>query len=181
MPRGNLLPRFLGSHRLAKTHMFVGWAAPQPEVLCSPACRSSRAHSRRQWLPRCSCRFRTPLAPTHWSSNVPALTQTTSSKPNPTCSWALSTRPVPHMATASARLRGTFEIVDNGFVSSINNSVGAAWGSTGALRQGRQRNCRNPGHRVETCAFFDDDNEIDYFTSQLVLQWNFWLSETGPY
>jgi hypothetical protein len=64
--------------------------------------------------------------------------------------------------------RGTIEIVDNGFVKTINNSVGIGFGLDwlfyGDHCHGR-RGC------------FGDDHRHDRIIVPVVMQWNFWLSE----
>ena len=50
--------------------------------------------------------------------------------------------------------RGTIEIIDNGFIKSINNTVGLGFG-------------------IDWIAF---NNDKDVFWVPIVMQWNFWLS-----
>lgn len=61
--------------------------------------------------------------------------------------------------------RGTFEIVDNGFVSSINNTVGFGFGIDWLFHGD---DCNGRGN----C-----DEDHDEVVIPLVLQWNFWLHE----
>ena len=69
--------------------------------------------------------------------------------------------------------RGTIEIVDNGFVPSINNSVGVGFGLDWVFYSDVRR-CRGPGPRG-VCEITGQD--VNYFWLPIVLQWNFWLSE----
>jgi hypothetical protein len=68
--------------------------------------------------------------------------------------------------------RGTIPIVDNGFISSINNSVGIGFGvdwlhyeEDGCYTVRGDRYCP------------DDDWEFDVIWFPVVMQWNFWLSQ----
>lgn len=71
--------------------------------------------------------------------------------------------------------RGTIELVDNGFVSSINNTVGVGFGLDFVhYSRGRGR-CVERGPARE-CLLWDDDVGIDNFWIPVVMQWNFWLS-----
>jgi hypothetical protein len=70
--------------------------------------------------------------------------------------------------------RGTVEIVDNGFVPSINNTVGIGFGLDWVRYSHGGRSCGRPGR--EGCEFFDDEKDVDYLIVPVVLQWNFWLS-----
>ena len=62
--------------------------------------------------------------------------------------------------------RGTLVLVDNGFVSSINNSVGLGFGLDWLFYGDR---CDGSRGRVRPC-----DNGTD-FMLPVVMQWNFWL------
>lgn len=62
--------------------------------------------------------------------------------------------------------RGTFEVVDNGFISSINNTVGIG---VGADYVGYSWDDCSGG----TCR----DGATAYLWFPLVMQWNFWVSE----
>jgi hypothetical protein len=71
-----------------------------------------------------------------------------------------------------AGFRGTIPIVDNGFVSTINNSVGIGFGvdwlhysDNGCFRRGRDLLCPDAGYNFNVLWF------------PVVMQWNFWLSE----
>jgi hypothetical protein len=68
--------------------------------------------------------------------------------------------------------RGTIPIVDNGFISSINNSVGIGFGIDWLHYE--DDGCFN---RRGDLVCPDDDYEFDAFVLPVVLQWNFWLSE----
>lgn len=61
--------------------------------------------------------------------------------------------------------RGTIVLVDNGFISSINNSVGLGFGLDWILYGGHCHGPSNDHH----C---DTNSEV---ITPLVLQWNFWL------
>jgi hypothetical protein len=68
--------------------------------------------------------------------------------------------------------RGTIPIVDNGFISKINNSVGISFGLDWLFFD--DRGCyRVRGSRV--C--YDDGYEYDVVWIPVVMQWNFWLSQ----
>jgi hypothetical protein len=71
--------------------------------------------------------------------------------------------------------RGTFEIVDNGFVSSINNTVGIGVGLDFVhYTRGKERCVRfGPNDR---CDELDDEFTVDNIWIPVVMQWNFWLS-----
>lgn len=71
--------------------------------------------------------------------------------------------------------RGTVEIVDNGFVPTINNTVGIGFG-VDFVRYGLGRNrCLRRG--AEAVCLEDDDRYTIYNVwLPVVLQWNFWLS-----
>ena len=64
-------------------------------------------------------------------------------------------------------VRGTVEIIDNGFISKINNTVGIGFGADW-LFYGDV--CHTNNSRVRVC----DKN--DRFVFPVVMQWNFWLS-----
>ena len=62
--------------------------------------------------------------------------------------------------------RGTFEVVDNGFINSINNTVGIGVGVDYI------------GYSWDTCESGTcRDEAAAYLWFPLVMQWNFWLSE----
>ena len=62
--------------------------------------------------------------------------------------------------------RGTVEIVDNGFVSTINNTIGVGFGLDWT-------------HYSAHCRAGDDhcESKFDSVWVPLTMQWNFWLSE----
>jgi len=67
--------------------------------------------------------------------------------------------------------RGTFELVDPGFIKSINNTVGLGIGLDWA--QYDHRHCRRTPDRTLIC---DDDGE-GYIWIPIVMQWNFFLHD----
>ncbi|HEY8943256.1 MAG TPA: hypothetical protein VIM73_03290, partial [Polyangiaceae bacterium] len=71
--------------------------------------------------------------------------------------------------------RGTIELVDNGFVQTINNTIGLGFG-VDFVRYNRGRGrCVEVGEDRE-CLEFADDDDIDNLWLPVVMQWNFWLS-----
>ena len=68
--------------------------------------------------------------------------------------------------------RGTVEIVKNGFVGSINNSVGIGFGLDWVLVL-RGAGLRRAQGRLD---FNCEDEDVSYFWIPVVLQWNFWIS-----
>jgi hypothetical protein len=68
-------------------------------------------------------------------------------------------------------VRGTVEIVKNGFVGSINNSVGIGFGLDWVLYPGAL-GCDDQGRSEFNC----EDEDVSYFWIPVVLQWNFWIS-----
>jgi hypothetical protein len=93
----------------------------------------------------------------------------------------------PGMATGygyGAGLRGTIEIVDNGFISSINNTVGIGFGADFVRHaiSPSQRNCNetapdptDPQERI--CIDIREGDNATFLVFPVVLQWNFWLSQ----
>ncbi len=80
-----------------------------------------------------------------------------------------------------AGFRGTIEIVKNGFISKLNNSVGIGFGLD-YLRydgwQGPRGQCERfePGPAgVPICVRVSGRNHVNYFFLPVVMQWNFWL------
>jgi hypothetical protein len=73
--------------------------------------------------------------------------------------------------------RGTFEVVDNGFISSINNTVGIGVGLDFVhYTRGKERCVRfGPNDR---CDALDDEFAVDNIWIPVVMQWNFWLSRS---
>ena len=67
--------------------------------------------------------------------------------------------------------RGTIPIVDNGFVSTINNSVGIGFGIDWVHYD--DDGC----FRRRGDVFCYDDYEFDVLWMPVVMQWNFWLSQ----
>jgi len=77
--------------------------------------------------------------------------------------------------------RGTLELVKNGFISKLNNSVGLGFG-VDYLRydgwQGPRGACQQfvPGPAgVPICVRTTSINHVNYFYFPVVMQWNFWL------
>lgn len=71
-----------------------------------------------------------------------------------------------------AGFRGTIPIVDNGFVTSINNSVGIGFGVDWVHYED------NGCYVVRGDRFCpDDDYDFDVLFFPVVMQWNFWLSQ----
>ncbi len=77
-----------------------------------------------------------------------------------------------HGNGAGLGFRGTIELIDNGFIPSINNTVGIGfgldwvrWGNGGGRCAGRRGDCD-----------VIDDDGVNYFILPIVMQWNFWLS-----
>ena len=81
-------------------------------------------------------------------------------------------------------LRGTIELVDNGFVNTINNTVGIGFGLD-YVRHGideSQRRCLDTAPdpadpTEEICIEVSDVDTASYLLVPVVMQWNFWLSE----
>ena len=72
--------------------------------------------------------------------------------------------------------RGTIEVFDNGFIQSINNTIGIGFGIDYIHYDDDDRYwCGGPGNR----RFCDwgDDFDFNYFFFPVVMQWNFWLSQ----
>lgn len=71
--------------------------------------------------------------------------------------------------------RGAVQIVDNGFVPKINNSVAIGFGLDW-LHYGRSGSYCRARDLQGGCARLDDDRSVDAVWLPVVLQWNFWLS-----
>jgi hypothetical protein len=67
--------------------------------------------------------------------------------------------------------RGTVQIVDNGFVKTINNSVGIGFGLDWLHYDDDE--C----YRFRGDLICGDDYDYNLFWIPVVMQWNFWLSE----
>jgi hypothetical protein len=67
--------------------------------------------------------------------------------------------------------RGTIELVDNGFIKTINNTVGIGFGLDWLFYGDH---C----HRRRGGRCFNDDHDHDRILVPVVMQWNFWLSES---
>jgi hypothetical protein len=77
--------------------------------------------------------------------------------------------------------RGTVELLDNGFIPKLNNTVGIGFGLD-YLRydgwQGPRGQCQRfvPGPAgVPICVEVSGRNHVNYFFVPVVMQWNFWL------
>jgi hypothetical protein len=71
--------------------------------------------------------------------------------------------------------RGTIEIVDNGFVSTINNTIGVGFGVDYLIYPGAGKRCGRSGPGPGGPCI-EEDEDITYLWLPLVMQWNFWLS-----
>jgi hypothetical protein len=78
-----------------------------------------------------------------------------------------------HGNGAGLGFRGTIELIDNGFIPSINNTVGIGFGLDWVRWGNGGGRCVGPRGR---CDAIDDDDGVDYFFVPIVMQWNFWLS-----
>lgn len=83
-----------------------------------------------------------------------------------------------------AGFRGTVELLHNGFIPKINNSVGIGFGID-YLRydgwQGPRGTCQEfvPGPAgVPICVRVSGRDHVNYFYLPVVLQWNFWLHKS---
>jgi hypothetical protein len=81
-------------------------------------------------------------------------------------------------------LRGTVELVDNGFVQTINNTVGLGVGVDyvhHGIDEARRTCLRTQADPLdpqdEVCLEFREGESVDYLVIPIVMQWNFWLSE----
>lgn len=70
--------------------------------------------------------------------------------------------------------RGTVELVDNGFIAKINNTVGIGFGLDYVHYGGGPDRCRR-GDR-DRCEDWDEGDGVDNVWIPVVMQWNFWLS-----
>jgi hypothetical protein len=66
--------------------------------------------------------------------------------------------------------RGTIELVDNGFISKINNTVGIGFGLDWLFYGDH---CHGRGGPNRAC----NEHDHDRFIIPVVMQWNFWLTE----
>ncbi len=67
--------------------------------------------------------------------------------------------------------RGTFELVDPGFIKSINNTVGIGFGLDWV--DYHWEDCERGPNRAWVC----DDDDADYLWVPIVMQWNFFLHD----
>jgi len=72
-------------------------------------------------------------------------------------------------------LRGTVEIVDNGFIGNINNTVGVGFGADWVHYSDSDLPCEKDPDSGG-CADLDPDFSVNYLYLPVVMQWNFWLS-----
>src|SRR5690242_9743103 len=73
--------------------------------------------------------------------------------------------------------RATYTLLDNGFIPTINNSVGLGAGIDWVSYSKGDNSCardNNPGGNCD--AANDTDEGVTYLWIPLVMQWNFWLS-----
>jgi hypothetical protein len=71
--------------------------------------------------------------------------------------------------------RGTVVLLQNGFVPTINNSVGIGFGADYVhYGHGQQRCTRDP--LSSGVCVYDDSESVNYFWLPVVMQWNFFLS-----
>lgn len=71
--------------------------------------------------------------------------------------------------------RGTFELIDNGFISTINNTVGVGVGVDWVHYDDSNLPCpKDPDSN--SCADLNPDFSVNYVYVPVVMQWNFWLS-----
>lgn len=71
--------------------------------------------------------------------------------------------------------RGTIELIDNGFISSINNSIGVGFGADWVHYRDSSLPCPKAPD-TGNCADLAPDFSINYVYIPVVMQWNFWLS-----
>lgn len=77
--------------------------------------------------------------------------------------------------------RGTVEIVRNGFVPSINNSVGITFGADwlhypNASARGPCTDTVTAPGGIPVCTEVDGSGYVNYLFLPIAMQWNFWLS-----
>jgi hypothetical protein len=73
--------------------------------------------------------------------------------------------------------RGTLELIDNGFISGINNTVGVGFGADWVYYRDSHLDCeRDPAGN--NCLDLDPDFSVTYLYMPVVMQWNFWLTRT---
>lgn len=71
--------------------------------------------------------------------------------------------------------RGTFELIDNGFIRTINNTVGVGVGIDWVHYNDSNLPCpKNPDNG--SCVDLNPDFSVNYVYVPVVMQWNFWLS-----
>ncbi len=71
--------------------------------------------------------------------------------------------------------RGAVELVDNGFVSQINNTVAVGFGADWVHYGDSDLPCRKAANG-SSCADLNPDFSLNYLYLPVVMQWNFWLS-----
>jgi hypothetical protein len=80
-----------------------------------------------------------------------------------------------HGSGYGAGFRGTLELLDNGFIPSINNTVGLGFGLDFVHYGHGKERCVRRG-TADECVAFDDEFSVDNVWIPIVMQWNFWLS-----
>jgi len=92
----------------------------------------------------------------------------------------LSAFPPPGPATGlgyGVGARGTFELIDNGFIRTINNTVGVGIGVDWVSYDDSHLPCpKDPNSG--TCADLNPDFSVNYVYVPVVMQWNFWLTRS---
>lgn len=73
-----------------------------------------------------------------------------------------------------AGFRGSVELVDNGFITSINNTVGLSFGADWVHYGDSNVPCRKTGSGQ--CRDADPDFSLYTISFPVTMQWNFWLS-----
>jgi hypothetical protein len=128
-------------------------------------------------LPRITAALSTALIAVSLSAAAHAADRLVISKPGVHPTYAIEAEPhlllglieppgPAHGTGLGVGARGTVEIVDNGFVSTINNTIGVGFGLDWA-------------HYTASCGAHDNrcKDKFDTVWVPLTMQWNFWLSE----
>lgn len=72
--------------------------------------------------------------------------------------------------------RGTVILVNNGFVPSINNSIGIGFGADWVHYGHGRSHCVRDNGPTMGCFSFDDSETVNNIWLPVVMQWNFFLS-----